>query len=91
MHVNDLVPAPRCTFIGEDIETGKHLQCGRWENHPGDHKSRRDVLSEMYEAVCRAYGLDPDRMSLRLQGATLMHVARQWYRRLVIQVQSDDT
>lgn len=85
MRATELQQMPRCLTICEDTDTHRVVQCARWAGHvpTHEHMSYDDVIIDMYIAVCRVRGLDPELLEATFQGITLVHMAKQWYKRLV--------
>lgn len=83
MRARELEMRPRCRTICEDTDTHRVVQCARWDGHPDEHMSYDDVIMDLYIALCQVRGLDPDLLQATLQGVTLVHTAKMWYKRLV--------
>lgn len=77
---------PRCTFLGEDPDTGDIMRCARWQGHqPADeHRSYRDVHYSMCQVLANRAGADNIHTLNGTQQIVLSAIARTAYIRLVL-------
>lgn len=88
MKASELIPLPRCTFVGKTPDTGVVARCARWQGHEGDHEGYKDVLLQMAEALAEVRRYDLENMQLGT--FVIMAQARVWWTRLVIDSEKED-
>lgn len=84
--LTELQPAPRCTFVGKDIETESVLRCARWMNHELDtlgHLGYLDVVRRMAGAIISTQYRDLKDAGLASRLIALKQ-ARLWWKRLML-------
>lgn len=78
-----VTPQPRCTFVGEDEDTGAIVRCARWDGHPDDHRSYQDIITRMCEYIAARTGVDTQDDLTYTSQIVILKQARAWYDKVV--------